>query len=177
MHAELSLCAELWAMCLRTDINHGGLDTTGHCEGFHSGFKADVRARGSEGLRADHLISTLVGSLQKWVRNEASYQDGAHHESAMQYSHTAALSYCMGSAYLLCHQVMVHAGSAVNQKMHQFVRVTMRVSHKFNKNRLLIQDPIADMSSPSTTTAISQPLAAVIGMISHATAAATATVP
>jgi hypothetical protein len=54
------MCADMWAVCLRMDVNHRDDDTTSICEGFHSALKGLIRSLGSESLRLDRLLYYLL---------------------------------------------------------------------------------------------------------------------
>ena len=72
-------CADLWASCLRTDVNFRDDDTSGICEGFHSVLKSLLRSSGGEALRLDNLIHFLLGSVEEmFAYREVRRHHGAH---------------------------------------------------------------------------------------------------
>lgn len=70
--------AASWLLCMRTDVNHRGDNTTAHCEGYHSGVKKLLRAGGTEALRVDRLAYFLLTVIwEKYVHRQMEQHHGA----------------------------------------------------------------------------------------------------
>lgn len=52
-------------LCLRSDVNRRGANTTGHGEGFHKFLKALADTLSGCGRRLDRLIYFLLGEVQE----------------------------------------------------------------------------------------------------------------
>ena len=71
----------MWAICLRSYVNHCGAHTTGLCEGYHSGLKSVMRAEGGEANRLDSLIHHLL----KFVSQQLQFKDIQKYARAYQH--------------------------------------------------------------------------------------------
>lgn len=96
-------CAELWAVCLRSDINHRDDNTTALCEGYHHALKSLMRELTGEGQRVDKFIHFLLDYFaeQYTFRDEWRTTSAHHYHSCM----LRAL-YCAVLALCCCIQAL-----------------------------------------------------------------------
>jgi hypothetical protein len=71
-------CAEMWATCMKTHVNHHDQNTTSIAEGWHSSVKSWIRSQGSENSRLDWLIHFLL----IWIGDSNLHKDVCRHYGA-----------------------------------------------------------------------------------------------